>query len=84
MKLTTKNAAKKVDAWWVNGVHLPPYGPSLDAFADALAEEMWECFIAKLEEMEPLGKAGEEQIKHKNFIGSVDKYKRIFMIANKK
>lgn len=43
------------------------------------AEELWDDFIKQLNEDQPLGKLGE----HKAFIGSIEKYRAIFLKANK-
>ena len=40
---------------------------------------MWERFIAVLHERDPLTKHGGE---HKNFIGSIAAYRKVFMDAN--
>ena len=45
----------------------------------ATPEEMWEKFIARLNEVQPLGKLGT----HQAFLGSIEKYKRIYLEANK-
>jgi hypothetical protein len=44
-------------------------------------EQLWDRFIAHLNEVEPLGKYGDGT--HKSFIGSIEKYKKIFIDANK-
>lgn len=46
------------------------------------AEQMWDRFIQHLNEVDPLGKKG-EVIPHKTFLGSVERYKEIFLEANK-
>jgi hypothetical protein len=46
------------------------------------AEEFWERFVAHLNEVVPLGKR-DEVIPHKAFIGSIEKYNRIYMEANR-
>jgi hypothetical protein len=45
-------------------------------------EEMWERFIAHLNKVEPLGKR-DEIVPHKAFIGSIEKYRRIFLEAQR-
>jgi len=51
-------------------------------------EQMWDDFIALLAEVQPLAKVDpknpQPQPLHKNFIGSVESYKKIFMQANEK
>ena len=53
-------------------------------------EEMWKNFIAHLEQVQPLKgerdkKTGKYQLlPHQNFLGSIEKYKKIFMEANSK
>jgi hypothetical protein len=45
-------------------------------------EEAWERFIEHLNEVEPLGKRDDDApVPHKSFIGSIEKYRRIFMDA---
>lgn len=48
-------------------------------------EEMWERFEKFLANKEPLGKPDKNGVlpPHKNVIGSIEKYKRIFLEANK-
>lgn len=49
---------------------------------------MWDDFIALLAEVQPLAKVDpknpQPQPLHKNFIGSVESYKKLFMQANEK
>jgi len=49
------------------------------------AKDQWTRFIERLEEMEPLifhNKDGSYQLPHTNFLGSISKYRRIFLDAN--
>ena len=48
------------------------------------SEEMWDRFIAHLNKVEPLGrlKQGDEPVSYKNFLGSIERYKKIYMEAN--
>jgi hypothetical protein len=48
------------------------------------AEAMWERFIKRLNEVDPLiFKRDEAPAPHKSFIGSIERYRAIFMEANK-
>jgi len=53
------------------------------------AEQMWQKFIAHLQEIEPIREAPKKKgdkpvmLLHVNLIGSVAKYKKIFLAANK-
>ena len=49
------------------------------------AEAYWKKFLDRLEESEPLifhNKDGSHQLPHVSFLGSIDKYKKVFMEAN--
>lgn len=46
-------------------------------------EQMWANFVAKLNEVQPLGKNGNEKLKHQNLFGSIASYRKIFLDANK-
>lgn len=48
----------------------------------ATPEEMWERFIEQLNAEMPLG-SKKEPLPHKSFIGSISRYKKIFLDANK-
>ena len=47
---------------------------------NATPEQVWSLFIAKLNEVEPLGKKN-EKVEHKCFIGAIPKYEKVFIQA---
>lgn len=50
---------------------------------DGGAKAMWERFIQRLNEVDPLVfKRDEPPVPHKSFIGSIERYRKIFMEAN--
>lgn len=87
-KTLIDEAIKRVPNWNVNGVTISPYRPSLEQFSEELyamiREKVWADFIAHLNKVEPLGrlKDGDEPVYHKNFLGSIERYKKIYMEAN--
>lgn len=50
------------------------------------AEQMWEDFLDRLAATRPLGdtkKKDYKPVRHTNFLGSINEYRKIFLEANK-
>ncbi len=48
-------------------------------------EQMWDAFVKHLNEVQPIKAAqrGDPPLPHKNFLGSISVYKKLFLDANK-
>lgn len=87
-RLTLKWVSEDLEAGIIQGTTLASAKSNLALHfgaiqqAEALSPEaMWQRFIDHLNTEEPLGRYGDDG--HKSFIGSIEKYKRLFITANK-
>jgi hypothetical protein len=47
-------------------------------------EQMWERFMDHLAKVDPIGTRENPHVRHGAFLGSIEKYRKIFLEANKR